>query len=102
MEVIFQNPKLKRWIALLEHSTSVKVVRMIALLEEWGSELGLPYSKSLGRGLFELRIYGDQPVRIFYVFHRNQAILLHACIKKSHRFSKYEMETARKRMKGLA
>jgi hypothetical protein len=101
MEVIFQNPKLKRWIALLEHSTSVKVVRMIALLEEWGSELGLPYSKSLGRGLFELRIYGDQPVRIFYAFHQNRAVLLHGCIKRSNRFGRYEMETAWQRKNQL-
>ncbi len=96
MEVIFLNVKLKRWIADLEPSAYAKALRMIGLLEQWGPELGLPYSKSLGRGLFELRIYGNQPVRVFYAFHRNRAILLHGCIKKSHRFSQRELEQARR------
>lgn len=101
MEVLFLSPKLKRWIADLDPSAYSKVLRMIRLLEYWGSELGYPYSKSLGRGLFELRIYGDQPVRIFYVFHQNRAVLLHGCIKKTDRLSRHEIETAWQRKKQL-
>ncbi|MEI7512044.1 MAG: type II toxin-antitoxin system RelE/ParE family toxin [Candidatus Uhrbacteria bacterium] len=101
MKVSFLHTKLESWINELEPAAHAKVVRMIELLKEKGHEIGLPYSKSLRRGLFELRIHGDQPIRIFYTFHRNQAVLLHGCIKKSHRLEKHELERAWQLMRQL-
>ncbi|MBI3627133.1 MAG: type II toxin-antitoxin system RelE/ParE family toxin [Candidatus Sungbacteria bacterium] len=41
--------------------------------------------------LFELRIHGKQEVRIFYTFHRDEAVLLHGFVKKSKRIPKLEV-----------
>lgn len=101
MEVILLNTKLKRWIARFEQRTIAKIEHVIEQLEQYGPELGLPQSKSLGHRLFELRIYGDQPVRIFYAFHHGQAVLLHGCVKKSYRLERRELDVAWRLLKQL-
>ena len=79
-----------------------KVVVMVNMLEECGNLLGMPFSKSLGKGLFELRIMGDAHVRLFYCFHAGKAYLLHGIVKKSQKIPKKDLDFARKLQKMLA
>jgi len=73
-----------------------KVIRTIELLEEFGNNLGMPHSKHmLSDGLLELRIRGTRETRIFYCFHNNKAVLLHACIKKTQKTLDKELSKAR-------
>lgn len=72
-----------------------KVIRTIELLEEFGNDLGMPHSKHMSEGLLELRIRGTREIRIFYCFHKKQAVLLHACIKKTQRTLDKELTKAR-------
>ncbi|MBI1884641.1 MAG: type II toxin-antitoxin system RelE/ParE family toxin [Chlamydiae bacterium] len=60
-----------------------------------GNEIGLPHSKSLCRGLFELRCLGTG-VRIFYAFSKQKAVVLHLVLKKQAKISKMDLELARK------
>jgi phage-related protein len=78
-----------------------KVIRTIELLEEFGNKLGMPHSKHLDGGLFELRIRGKREVRIFYCFYKNKAILLHACIKKTQKTPEKDLNKARTAKDGL-
>lgn len=65
-------------------------------LQEKGSQLREPITKSLGEGLFELRV---KSYRIFFCFKPgNRIVLLHAFAKKSQSTPRREMELARKRM----
>ena len=72
-----------------------KVIRTIELLEEFGNDLGMPHSRHMSDGLLELRIRGTREIRIFYCFHKKQAILLHACIKKTQKTLENELDRAR-------
>ncbi len=72
-----------------------KAIRTIELLEEFGNDLGMPHSKHMSDGLLELRIRGMREIRIFYCFHKNQAVLLHACIKKTQKTLDKELARAR-------
>ena len=72
-----------------------KAIKTIELLEEFGNNLGMPHSKHLADGLLELRIRGTREIRIFYCFHKNQALLLHACIKKTQKTLNKELSRAR-------
>ena len=75
-----------------------KALRTLDLLEQNGPDLGMPFSKPLGDGLFELRVRSGQEIRIFYVFHTHREIfLLHAFQKKTQQTPKNELEIARKR-----
>jgi len=78
------------------------IAEMIAeMIEECGPALGLPYTKSLGNGLFEIRAKGTEGIgRSFFCTVKNQeVIILHTFIKKSQKTPNKEMGIARKRLK---
>ena len=92
-------PKTRKFIDSLEEDLHIATVTLIDMLEEGGHLLGLPYSKSLGKGLFELRLLHMVHIRIFYCFHQNTAYLLHGILKKSQKIPRKEIEFARKMKK---
>jgi len=96
----FDN-SIGKFLASLDKKTGPKVVRTIELLEEYGPKLGMPHSKRVRDGIFELRIRGIQEVRVFYIFQKDSVILLHGFIKKSQKTPKKELELALQRAKTL-
>lgn len=94
MEVIYFSSKIRDYLLSLETVASTKSFRLIKLLETFGNMLGMPYSKKIATNLYELRARGQQEVRIFYCFHQNKAVILHAFIKKSQKTPLKEIETA--------
>jgi phage-related protein len=66
-------------------------------------ELGMPYVKSLGKGLFEIRLQGHEGIgRALYCLLSNKEIyILNAFIKKTQKTPEKELDLARKRMKEL-
>lgn len=97
---IFDN-SLEKFIEGLEKVTVAKVLRSIDLLEKFGFDLQMPHSKKIKSNLFELRVRGQQEVRIFYTFYRQKGILLHGFIKKSQKIPKKEIDFVLQRMQGL-
>jgi phage-related protein len=71
----------------------------IDFLAEIGNRAREPLSKSLGDGLFELRVKSS---RIFYCFRPGGVIvLLHGFSKKSQKTPQREIDTAIRRMREL-
>ncbi len=101
MEVQFFDEALVKFIRTLEQSTGAKIFRAIDLLERFGSTLGMPHSKKIALRLFELRIRGQQEVRILYAFHNNTAMLLHGFVKKTDRIPARELRTALQKLATL-
>ena len=95
------NPGVEKFIVSLEDSTIAKLLRTIDLLERFGHQLGLPHSRKIGQGLFELRVRGQQEARIFYTFHKGSAILLYGFVKKSQRIPQKELQQAFKKLRDL-
>jgi len=93
--------EIQKFIALLEKLAIARVLRTIDLLEQFGYKLSLPHSKSLGRGLFELRVRGKQEVRLFYGYFNNQAIIFHSFIKKSKSIPGQELVIAYNKLKNI-
>ena len=75
--------------------------RIVELLMEFGPNLRMPHSRSMGGGLFELRPRGREGIgRVFYCFLIGQrVIILHAFVKKTPDTPEQELKMARKRMK---
>jgi phage-related protein len=71
--------------------------RMIVL----GPNLGAPYTKAFGHGLFELRLKGAEGIaRVFFCALVGQRIvMLHCFVKKSEKTPRREREIAEARMK---
>ena len=105
MEIIYWNERIEKFIKNLDPETSMRVDRTREVLERVGHFIAMPDSKSLGRGLFELRIHGKKQVRIIYLFNNGRAYIIHGFIKKTGKISLRDMEYARKIQKevmGLA
>ena len=75
-----------------------KALDSLSILEEFGNKLREPYSKSMGDGLYELRIkFAGDIARVFYFFViGNRIILTNGFIKKDRKTPKLEIEKARK------
>lgn len=101
METRFIDNNVRNFVARLDMPTSAKVFRTFELLEKFGNMLGMPHSRHVGKDLFELRIRGNQEIRIFYTFQKGVALLLHGFIKKSQRIPQKELEIAYKKLSTL-
>jgi len=101
MEIRIFDSDLEKLIKNLEKPTIAKVLRTFDLLEKFNFNLKEPHSKKVARNLFELRIRGEQEVRIFYTFHKSQIILLRGFIKKTQKIPKREIKMALKIIEGL-
>ena len=89
---------VKQFIDSLEIKMRAKALGSIDILAEFGNELREPYSKSMGDGLFELRIkFAGDITRIFYFFFvKNKIILTNGFVKKTQKTPPSEIELAKK------
>lgn len=94
MEIETISSKIDDFLKKLEPTTYAKTLRILSLLSDYNHKLGLPYSKNLKEGLFELRIVGKKQVRIIYCFHRNKIYLLHGFLKKQNKIHKKDIDLA--------
>ncbi len=69
---------------------------------EFGWPIGMPYSRNLEKGLYEVRsnISDGRIARILFCIQKNQMILLHGFVKKTQATPDRDKSIARKRMKG--
>ncbi|MBI2442400.1 MAG: type II toxin-antitoxin system RelE/ParE family toxin [Candidatus Levybacteria bacterium] len=72
MEVIFFNANVKDNVYSLDEIPLSKSIRLIDLLKVFGNNLGMPYSKKVSTNLYELRVRGQQEIRILYCFHKTK------------------------------
>jgi phage-related protein len=94
------QPVVQKFIDSLTRETRAKAYRQIDLLGQFGPALGMPHSKPLGGGLYELRVRGRQEVRVFYVFAVGETVyLLHGFQKKSQATPKKELDLAQQRQR---
>ncbi len=94
MEIIYASKKIEAFIKKVDKKLGARIERTIDLLEVCGNDIEFPHSKSIGRGLFELRTEGNPQVRIIFVFHKGQAYLLHIFMKKEQKIRKSDIDAA--------
>ena len=90
---------VKEFLDSLSPKIKSKTMRSIALLHSNGRALGMPHSKSLGDGIFELRCqFGGDITRILYFFYiDDRAVLTNGFIKKTQETPIKEICLAKKR-----
>lgn len=99
MDIVFYKLEdgtspVKDYIRSLDEKMRAKTVRTIEMLEKNGTALREPYSKSIGNGIFELRIkQGSDITRVLYFFYvGNKAVLTNGFAKKSNKTLKGQIE----------
>jgi phage-related protein len=70
-------------------------------MEEYGPNLGMPHTRALGNGLFEIRAKAEEGIgRAFFCTRvGRKIIILHSFIKKTDKTPKRELDIALTRQK---
>ena len=100
-EIIYYSNKVMDWIDVMPLGMRAYYVRITERLIKMGPNLGMPFTRAMGDGLFELRIKAKEGIsRVFYCTIKNKKIvILHGFIKKSQQTPGKELKIAKKRMK---
>jgi phage-related protein len=93
--------KLAHEILRLPPGLLARYIHVTDNIQEYGPDLGMPHTRSLGKKLFEIRLKSVEGIsRVFYCTQHGQSImLLHMFIKKSQKTPDKELTIARKRLK---
>jgi phage-related protein len=99
--VTFYSDRVEAEILDLAPGLVARFVRYAERLEQFGPDLGMPHTRAMGGGLFELRIKAAEGIaRVFFctVVDR-RIVILHQFVKKTDKTPPKELEIARRRMK---
>lgn len=68
---------------------------------EFGPNLGMPHTRSMGNRLFELRVKSKEGIaRVFYcTLVGEKIVMLHSFVKKTQKTPNRELQIARRRLK---
>lgn len=100
-KVTFFNQKVSNETFSFPKGILADFLHIIEMLEQYGPSIGMPYTKPMGKGLFEIRSKGQEGIgRSLYCIVKGQEIIvLHSFVKKTQKTPKKELDLARKRMK---
>jgi len=72
-------------------------------MEERGPDLGMPHTRAMGEGLFEIRVKAQEGIaRFFYCTKiENEIVILHTFVKKTEQTPVKGLKIARKRMQEI-
>lgn len=99
--ITYYSESLQQEILFMPASFLARYLRYTDRMEVFGPDLGMPHTRSLGDGLFELRLKAAEGIaRVLYCTMVGKKIMvLHQFIKKTDKTPPREIETARRRMK---
>lgn len=66
----------------------------------YGPNLGMPFTRAMGRGLFEIRVRSKEGISraFFCTIADRRIVILHAYVKKSQKTPSKELKLAREKM----
>lgn len=99
-QIIYYNENIEQEILNLPDGLLARYFHLTDLMIEFGSNLGLPHTKAIDKGLFELRVKSKEGIaRVFFCTKIGKKIvMLHSYIKKSQKIPKRELKIAISRM----
>ena len=100
MWLVEVEPEVEQWIESLSVREFATVVAAVERLAEDGSRLRFPASRSLGGGLFELRVgLGRVARRVTFCFAEDRRIVLLTTFRKQRQNERVEVRRARGAMR---
>ena len=102
-EITYYSTKVQEQIFELPDTLAARYIVLTRRMLAIGPNLGEPHTKSMGSGLFELRLKGAEGIaRVFFcTLIGKRIVMLHSFIKKTDRTPKRELEVAQDRMKEI-
>ena len=99
-QVEFFNGSVRNEIWKWPAGIRANLVRIVERMSIYGPNLGMPYTRPFGRGLFEIRAKGQEGIgRAFFCMTAGRRIvILHGFIKKTDKTPRKELNLAIRRM----
>lgn len=99
----FYNVSVQAEVDAWSPGINASFTRIAEMMVEHGPNLGLPYTRAFGDGLFEIRARGAEGIgrAFFCAMVGRRIVILHGFIKKTQETPAHELKTARKRLKEL-
>lgn len=100
-EVTYYNEALQDAILAFPAGIQARYIHLTDRMCVYGANLGMPHTKAMKDGLFELRLKSKEGIgRVFYCTLVNKRIvMLHSFIKKTQKTPSRELKIAIARMK---
>jgi len=97
----FYNASVQADIDDWPSGINASFTRITEQMVESGPNLGLPYTKPFGDGLFEIRAKGEEGIgrALFCSLVGRKILILHGFVKKTQQTPNKELKIARKRLK---
>jgi phage-related protein len=100
-EIAYYSEDLQQAILGFPAGLQARYIHLTERMLAFGPNLGMPHTRAMGEGLFELRLKSKEGIgRVFFcILHAQQIMMLHAFVKKSAKTPAKELNVARARMK---
>jgi phage-related protein len=100
-EIVYYSEDLQRAIMGFPAGIQARYIHLTRRILTFGPNLGMPHSRAMGEGLFELRLKSKEGIgRVFYCnLSERRVMMLHAFVKKSAKTPTKELEVARGKMR---
>ena len=100
-EILYHGDDVQRAIMAFPAGIQARFIHLTRRMLIFGPDLGMPHSRALGKGLFELRLKSKEGIgRVFHgILPGRRIIMLHAFVKKSQKTPAKELNIARARLK---
>jgi len=102
-KILFYSDKVEQETFEFPDKILAKLLHILEMIEKMGPSLGMPYTDSLGEGLFEVRAKGQEGIgrSLFCYSDGKTIIILHSFIKKTKKTPKKELKIALTRKKEI-
>ena len=99
----YYDTKLERLLLRLPEGLLARYLHLTDLMIAFGANLGMPHTRAMGNGLYELRLKSREGIaRVFYcTVVERRIIMLHGYTKKSQKTPQRELQIARRRMREI-
>ena len=98
--ITYHTKEVEAFVLGLPDGLLARYLRLADLMQEFGGNLGIPHTRAMGGGLFELRVKSKEGIaRVFFCTVIGQRIvMLHGFIKKSEKTPLKELKLAKLRL----
>jgi phage-related protein len=99
--IVYHSDDVQQAILAFPPGLQARYIHLTDRMLTFGPDLGMPHTRAMGKGLFELRLKGREGIgRVFFCNRPGRRIMmLHAFVKKSAKTPAKELKVARERMR---
>lgn len=100
-EIKYHDENVQLAVLALPAGLLARYLHLSDLMLQFGPDLGMPHTRAMGTGLFEMRLKSREGIgRVFYCTVVNRKIvMLHQFVEKTDKTPRKELAVARKRLK---